>query len=103
MTVTCVNIRVKSEHINDFIRASLENHKNSILEEGNLRFDILQNASDPSRFTLYEAYRSEEDAAAHKNTAHYAAWRDTVAAWMAEPREGVKHNVLAPTDISLWK
>ena len=103
MTVTCVNIRVKSEHIDEFIRASLENHRNSILEEGNLRFDILQNASDPSRFTLYEAYRSEEDAAAHKKTAHYAVWRDTVAPWMAEPREGVKHNVLAPTDVSLWK
>ena len=103
MTVTCVSVKVKPEHIDDFIRATVENHRNSIQEPGNLRFDVLQNASDPCCFTLYEAYGSEEDAAAHKNTAHYAAWRDAVAPWMAQPREGVKHNVVAPKDAALWK
>ena len=103
MTVTCVHVKVKPEHIDDFIKASLENHKNSIREEGNLRFDILQNASDPCCFTLYEAYISEEAAAAHKNTSHYAFWRDSVAPWMAQPREGIKHNIIAPTDKALWK
>ena len=103
MTVTCVSVKVKPEHIEDFISATIENHRNSIQEPGNLRFDVLQNASDPSSFTLYEAYRTEEDAAAHKNTAHYAAWRDAVAPWMAQPREGVKHNVVAPKDAALWK
>lgn len=103
MTVTCVKVKVMPEHIDDFIKATIENHRNSILESGNLRFDVLQSASDPSCFTLYEAYRTEEDAAAHKNTEHYAVWRDTVAPWMAQPREGVKHNVIAPKDAALWK
>ena len=103
MTVTCVHVIVKPDHVEDFIKASLENHRNSIQEKGNLRFDILQNASNPCLFTLYEAYISEEAAAAHKNTPHYAAWRDSVAPWMAQPREGIKHNVIAPTDTALWK
>ena len=103
MTVTCVHVKVKPENVDDFIKATLENHKKSIMEDGNLRFDVLQNSSDPCSFTLYEAYVSEEAAAAHKATAHYGVWRDSVAPWMAQPREGIKHNIIAPTDKALWK
>lgn len=103
MIVTCVHVWVKKEHIEDFITATVENHENSIKEEGNLRFDVLQNASDPSQFTLYEAYASEEAAAAHKKTDHYARWRDSVASWMEKPREGVAHSVIAPQEKTSWK
>lgn len=103
MIVTCVNVWVKPENVDDFIKASVANHTQSIKEEGNLRFDVLQNNADPSRFTLYEAYASEEAAAFHKTTAHYNTWRETVAPWMAKPREGLAHSVIAPADISLWK
>jgi autoinducer 2-degrading protein len=103
MVVACVHVWVKAENIDDFIKASVENHNNSILEPGNLRFDILQNTSDPSRFTLYEAYESDEAAAAHKQTAHYNKWRESVASWMAKPREGLVHKVIAPADQKLWK
>ena len=99
MIVTFVHIWVKPEHIDDFIKASTENHLNSIDEPGNLRFDLLQDDSDPNKFVLYEAYTSEEDAAAHKETRHYQKWRDTVADWMAKPRKGEKHIILAPTDL----
>ncbi len=102
MIVTTVTVFVKPEHVDDFIAATIENHSNSIREPGNLRFDVLQSMADPSRFTLYEAYESEEASAAHKNNAHYAAWRDAVAPWMAAPREGVPHRVIAPSDRSLW-
>ena len=51
---------------------------------------------------LYEAYESEEASAAHKNTAHYLKWRDSVANWMAEPRKGIKYNIVAPIDKSAW-
>jgi autoinducer 2-degrading protein len=102
MIVTLVHIWVKTEKIEDFIEISRFNHMNSIEEEGNLRFDILQDAADPSKFTFYEAYKSEEDVLAHKNTSYYAAWRDTVAEWMAKPREGIKHKVLFPNDIQKW-
>lgn len=96
MIATIVHVYVKKEHIEDFIKATRENHEGSVRETGNLRFDILQDASDPSKFVLYEAYRSEKDAAAHKETAHYLKWRDTVAPWMDKPREGIRHNILFP-------
>jgi len=102
MIVTIVNVIVKPENIDQFIEATIENHQNSIKEKGNLRFDFLQHRDDPSAFTLYEAYESDEAAAAHKKTAHYLKWRETVETWMAKPRAGIAHNVLAPLDKSLW-
>ncbi len=102
MIVTTVIVYVKKENIQDFITATIANHEASIKEPGNLRFDFLQCADDPSRFLLYEAYESEEAAKAHKNTPHYILWKDTVANWMAKPREGIKHNVIRPTERNLW-
>lgn len=102
MIVTTVHVWVKPENIDDFIKASTENHNESVKEPGNLRFDLLQDANDPSKFILYEAYDSDESSAAHKNTPHYLKWRETVADWMAKPREGVKHNILCPLDKTKW-
>jgi len=103
MIVTCVTVYVKKEFIADFIEATLENHQNSIREEGNLRFDVLQCSADETRFFLYEAYLTDEASVAHKKTAHYLKWRDTVANWMAQPREGVAHSIIAPLEKDLWK
>lgn len=100
MTVTLVHVQVKPEHIDAFIDATHENHKSSIKEKGNFRFDILQDAGDPGKFILYEAYENEEAVIAHKETAHYLKWRDTVVNWMAKPREGVKHKLLFPEKAS---
>ncbi|MCX7819449.1 MAG: antibiotic biosynthesis monooxygenase [Kiritimatiellae bacterium] len=97
MIVTLVHVRVKSEHLADFIEATRRNHEASIREPGCRRFDVLQSADDPTHFVLYEAYASEADAAAHKQTPHYAAWRDAVAPWMAEPRRGDRYHALAPS------
>lgn len=83
MLVTLVYVDVKPEHITDFKKACTENHNNSVLEDGNLRFDILQSAEEPTKFTLYEAYDSKKTAKAHKETDHYKKWRDAVAPWMA--------------------
>ena len=96
MIVTAVTVHVKKENIDDFIRATMENHAHSVQEPGNMRFDVLQSSADPGRFFLYEAYESNETAAAHKNTAHYLKWRDTVAGMMAEPRKGVAWGCLYP-------
>jgi autoinducer 2-degrading protein len=97
MHVTLVQISVKPEHIQDFIAASQANHLASVREPGNLRFDVLQSSDDPSQFILYEAYAHAADAAAHKQTAHYLAWRDTVADWMTKPRQGIPYTGLFPT------
>lgn len=96
MIVTCVHVSVKKEHIDDFIEASIKNHKGSIQEPGNMRFDILQSDEDPTKFLLYEAYESKEATAAHKKTPHYLQWRETVADWMAQPREGVPYKTIRP-------
>lgn len=96
MYVTCVHVYVKKDRVADFIDATIANHEQSVLEPGNVRFDVLQSADDPTRFLLYEAYESEELAAAHKSTGHYKKWREAVADWMARPREGVVYNGLRP-------
>lgn len=96
MVVTCVHVHVKKEFIDDFIRASVENHVASTREPGNLRFDVLQSTEDPAKFLLYEAYKSPEDAANHKKTGHYLKWRETVADWMAEPRKGIPYKSIKP-------
>ena len=96
MHITLVHVRVKSEAIDAFIAATRANHEASIQEAGNRRFDVLQSPDDPARFILYEAYASADDAAAHKVTAHYLAWRDAVAELMAEPRRGEAMNGLFP-------
>ncbi len=96
MHVTLVHVQVKSDHVNAFIEAFRNNHKASILEAGNLRFVILQSPDDPYRFVLYEAYADARTAVAHKQTAHYLHWHDTVAGWMAAPRQGQQYNALYP-------
>jgi autoinducer 2-degrading protein len=96
MFVTTVMVKVKPEHIDDFIKASITNHESSVKERGNMRFDVLQNADDPASFMLYEAYDSPASSAAHKQTAHYAAWRDTVVPFMKEPRKGIPYNGIKP-------
>lgn len=98
MNVTLVKVSVKADRVADFIAATRANHEGSVREPGNRRFDILQDPGDPCRFLLYEAYATAADAAAHKQTAHYLAWRDRVADMMAEPREGIPYSCLFPED-----
>ena len=98
MHVTLVHVAVKPGHIDDFIEATRQNHEASVQETGNRRFDVLQSPDNPEQFVLYEAYTTAADAAAHKETAHYLAWRDAVADWMAAPRRGVPYTGLLPRD-----
>jgi autoinducer 2-degrading protein len=102
MNVLVVRIRVNPEHVQAFVEATLRNHAGSIEEPGNLRFDVLQSVDDPTSFLLYELYRKPEDAAAHRDTPHYQAWRKAVDGWMAEPREGTQWQALAPENPEQW-
>jgi autoinducer 2-degrading protein len=96
MYITIVHIKVLPDFIDLFIKASTENHLESVKEPGNLRFDLLRSDDNPARFVLYEAYENESAAAAHKETAHYLKWREKVAPWMAVPREGIRYTGLQP-------
>ena len=97
MFIVHVHVHVKHELIEPFRDASLENARNSVQESGIARFDVIQQADDPSRFVLVEVYRTPEAVAQHKETRHYAVWRDT-ANLMAEPRSSVKYSNAFPSD-----
>jgi len=96
MQVTLVHVVVKPEFVAQFMEASRLNHEASIKEEGNFRFDVLQLKDNPCKFVLYESYQSQDDVNKHKETPHYLAWRETVADWMAEPRQGIAYQGLYP-------
>jgi len=98
MHIVHVLIRVKPGTEAAFEEATLANARASLTEPGVARFDVVRQQDDPTRFVLVEVYRSPEAALAHKETAHYATWRDTVAGMMAEPRSGVKYLNLHPDD-----
>jgi (4S)-4-hydroxy-5-phosphonooxypentane-2,3-dione isomerase len=96
MLIVHVFVHVKSQDVDAFIAATLENARNSVREPGVVRFDVVQQDDDPTRFLLIEIYRTPADPARHKDTAHYAAWRQAVESMMAEPRRSVKYRALFP-------
>jgi quinol monooxygenase YgiN len=98
MQIVLVHVHVKPEFVEAFKQASIENAGSSVQEPGIARFDVIQQADDPTRFILVEVYKTPEASAAHKETDHYAKWRDTVAEMMADPRQGIKYTNLFPTD-----
>ena len=99
MLVVHVLVRVKPECVEAFKAATLANARASLREPGIARFDVVQAADEPARFLLVEAYRTAAAPAAHKETAHYALWRDTVAPMMAEPRTSVKFASVFPDEV----
>ena len=98
MLVVHVHVQVKPECVEAFRAATLANAQASVKEPGIARFDVVQQADDPTRFVLEEVYRDEQAPAKHKETAHYAAWRDAVAPMMAQPRSSVKFANVFPSD-----
>ena len=98
MLVVHVHVHVKPESVEAFKAATLGNARNSVQEPGVARFDVIQQRDDPTRFVLVEVYRTPDDPAEHKKTAHYQTWRDTVAEMMAEPRHSVKYDNVYPDD-----
>jgi autoinducer 2-degrading protein len=98
MLIVHVHVEVKPEFIEAFREATSENARNSVQEAGIARFDVLQQADDPARFILVEAYRSQDATLRHKETPHYAKWREAVAPMMAVPRSSVKFANVFPSD-----
>ena len=90
MLIAVVQIHVKAECIDAFIAATLDNAHHSVREPGIARFDFVQQEDDPSRFVLIEVFQNDAAPAAHRETAHYARWRDAVASMMASPRSSLK-------------
>jgi quinol monooxygenase YgiN len=98
MYIVHVFVHVKLEHLDAFRAATVKNARNSVREPGIARFDVVQQADDPTRFVLVEVYRTPDDPAQHKETAHYKQWADTVAGMLAEPRSRIVYSSVFPDD-----
>jgi autoinducer 2-degrading protein len=103
MLIVHVFVHVKPDTVDAFTAATLENARNSVQEPGIIRFDVVQQDDDPTRFLLIEIYRTAEDPGRHKETTHYAAWRDAVESMMAEPRRSVKYHARYPDAVHEWE
>lgn len=101
MLVVHVHVHVKPEHVEAFLDATSKNAEASLKEPGVARFDVVRQVDDPTRFVLVEAYKTADAPARHKETAHYAAWRDAVADLMQSPRTSVKYESVCPEE-SRW-
>ena len=98
MLIVLVHVHVKPECIEDFKAITMENARNSVKEPGIARFDVIQQADDPTRFVLSEVYRDAEAPARHKESAHYLTWRDKAIDMMSEPRYGIKYENVFPDE-----
>lgn len=96
MLIVHVFVHVQPDTVEAFKAATLDNARHSVQEPGIVRFDVIQQQDDPTRFVLVEIYRTADDPARHKETAHYARWRDAVAGMMAEPRTSIKYAPIFP-------
>ena len=98
MFIVHVFVHVKPDQVEAFQAATLENARRSVEEPGIARFDVIQQVDDPTRFVLVEVYRTPDDPARHKQTAHYATWRDTVESMLAEPRTSIRYVNVFPDE-----
>lgn len=98
MHIVLVYIHVKPESSAAFLALTLDNARNSRLEPGVVRFDVLQQQDDPARFVLVEVYHQPQDQEKHRQTDHYLRWRDGVKDMMAADRVGVKYTNIDPPD-----
>jgi (4S)-4-hydroxy-5-phosphonooxypentane-2,3-dione isomerase len=102
MLIVHVDVHVVPDQLEAFLEATRANAAASLTEPGVLRFDVVSDLADPAHVVLVEVYRDEAGAAAHKETAHYATWRDAVASMMATPRSSVKYAAVVPAEAERW-
>jgi autoinducer 2-degrading protein len=103
MRVVHVDVQVKPEHLDAFLEETRRNAASSRNEPGVLRFDVVHDRADPTHVVLVEVYADEDAPAAHKQTAHYAQWRDAVADWMLRPRTAVTFDPIDPRTEAGWR
>lgn len=103
MLIVHVHVQVKPGSADAFIEATRLNARASLGEPGVLRFDVVREIADPGRFVLVEVYRDDAAPAAHKETAHYKAWREAVEPMMAAPRSSTKLAPIEPASESGWR
>ena len=98
MLVVHVHVHVTPDAVEAFLAESRRNAEASLQESGVRRFDVLQDESDPAHVVLSEVYVDQAAADAHKQTPHYARWRDAVAGMMAQPRSSTCFTAVFPAE-----
>jgi (4S)-4-hydroxy-5-phosphonooxypentane-2,3-dione isomerase len=102
MLILLVYLHVKDGFTDAFLEASEDNSSHSVQEPGCMRFDVLQQKDDPSRFVLHEVYRQMSDLEAHRKTPHFFRWLEAVPPMLAEPRYAIHYeNAYPPNDAFL--
>jgi (4S)-4-hydroxy-5-phosphonooxypentane-2,3-dione isomerase len=103
MYIVIVQMQARPEHLEEFLAGMRENSRASLRDEpGCLRFDVLQNAQEPTRFTLYEIYRDESAfSQEHRAAPHYLAWREIAARVLVEGgQSNLFYQAAFPDDLS---
>jgi len=98
MIIKSVTMFIKEERIDAFIKATIENQKESVKEEGVIRFDVLQGKDDPTSFMFYEVYKTEVAVEEHTKTKHFNKWNDVVTPWFAKPKKRVLYSAIVPDE-----
>ncbi|NTU56117.1 MAG: antibiotic biosynthesis monooxygenase [Anaerolineales bacterium] len=91
MYIVLVHSHIQVEHVERFREVTLENAEASRREDGCVRFDVLQQIDDPTRFTFIEMFKSEADGAIHRESSHFKKWLEEAVPLMVkkEPRTRV--------------
>ena len=89
--VLVVNIRIKPESVDAFMKGVLENARSARKEPGCRQFEVLVDPNDRSKAMLFEIYDDESAFEAHQATPHFKKY-------LAEAVP-----LLASRERSIWK
>ena len=69
--VLVVNIRIKPENVDRWIKMALENAREARKEPGCRQFEVLADPKDKTKVLLFEIYDDEKAFEAHQATPHF--------------------------------
>ena len=79
------HLRVRVDIVEPFRERLLRHSRISLdSEPGCYRFDIHQEAKDPTLFLLIEVYADDMALELHRNSHHYRQFREDVSDWVVE-------------------
>jgi len=96
MIVVHGHFHIRSDSVEAFASATLENARHSIREPGIARFDVVQQEDDPTRFVLVEIFAGPEAIESHRGTDHFKKWREATDGLLATPRVVNRYSQLFP-------
>ena len=102
MRALFVTVRMKPEYRDQILKGALEDGRGSREDEpGCLRFDVIQDDSDPNTIYFYEVYRDDAALQAHRASPHYPAWGNLPAEWfVGQKAVVVRGTMIAPSEAS---